>query len=107
MRVLLDENLPVGLAHLLQPEHDLATVAGLGWQGVSNGELLARMEGSFDVLLTMDQGLRYQQVLAGRPLAILALRARSNRLTDLRALVPEILDSLDSLTPGEFRTLGA
>jgi len=107
MRVLLDENLPVGLAHLLPPEHDTATVAGLGWQGVSNGELLARMEGSFDVLLTMDRGMRYQQVLAGRPLAILGLRARSNRLPDLRALVPEILDSLDSLTPGEFRALGS
>jgi hypothetical protein len=80
MRVLLDENLPVGLASLLEGRHHVATVAGLRWQGVSNGELLTRMEGSFDVLVTMDRGLRYQQVLTGRTLAVLGLRTRSNRM---------------------------
>lgn len=106
MHVLLDENLPVGFASLLEARHQVATVAGLRWQGVSNGELLTRMEGSFDVLVTMDRGIQYQQVLMGRTLAVLGLRARSNRMPDLRELLPEILAVLDGMKPGEFRTLG-
>lgn len=79
MRVLLDENLPVDLATLLEGDHQVATVAGLRWQGVSNGELLARIEGKFDVLVTMDRGIPYQQALGGRAISVLGLRARSNR----------------------------
>jgi predicted nuclease of predicted toxin-antitoxin system len=107
MRVLLDENLPVGLATLLAGDHQIFTIAGLRWHGVSNGELLARMEGRFDVLLTMDRGIRYQQVLRGRPFSVLALRAPSNRLADLRALVPHILSALENVEQGTVRTLGA
>jgi hypothetical protein len=50
MRVLLDENVPVDLASLLD-RHNVETVSGLGWDGVKNGELLLRMRGRFDALL--------------------------------------------------------
>jgi len=107
MRVLFDENLPIDLATLLEGDHQVATVAGLRWQGVSNGELLARMEGKFDVLVTMDRGIPYQQALGGRAISVLGLRARSNRLPDLRGLVPEILAALEGIERGSFRALGA
>ena len=56
MRVLLDENLPVDLAAELV-SHEVTTVSGLGWQGIKNGELLKRAQGTFDVLVTMDRNL--------------------------------------------------
>jgi len=108
MRVLLDENLPVDLAKSLSDAHEVETIAGLRWQGVSNGELLQRMEDRFDILLTMDRGIRYQLVLRGRPVSVVALRAHSNRLSDLRPLVPLVLTALeDGVEPGTVRTLGA
>lgn len=106
MRVLLDENLPVGLAHLLGG-HDVATVAGLEWQGVSNGELLSRMEGDFDALVTMDHGLPHQQNLSGRSFAVVLLRSSTSRLADLRPLVPALLDALAGIEPGAIRSVGA
>lgn len=66
MRVLLDENIPVDLAGLLSG-HDAQTVSGLGWDGVKNGELLRRMQGTFDALVTMDRNLPHQQKLAVQP----------------------------------------
>ena len=60
MRVLLDENLPVDLAAELVG-HEPATVAGLGWRGVKNSELLSRAQNRFEVLLTMDRNLEFQQ----------------------------------------------
>ena len=60
MRVLLDENLPVDLAAELVG-HQVTTVSGLGWQGIKNGELLQRAQGTFEVLVTMDRNLEFQQ----------------------------------------------
>lgn len=79
MRVLLDENLPIGLAGVLVG-HEVATVAGLGWQGVRNGELLRRAAGPFEALVTMDRNIEFQQALARQPFGAVLLRARSNRL---------------------------
>lgn len=62
MRVLLDENVPVGLAPELTG-HEVETVSGLGWSGAKNSELLRRASGQFDVLVTMDQNLPFQQNL--------------------------------------------
>ena len=105
MRVLLDEHLPIGLAALIQG-HEVETVSGRGWTGIKNGELLRRMRGPFDALITMDQGIEFQQNLTDAPFGILLIHAASNRMTDLQGLVPAIIDALSTLAPGEMRHLG-
>jgi len=106
VRVLLDENLPADLAAELT-SHDANTVSQLGWTGIKNGELLRRMAGQFDALLTMDTNLPHQQNLAQLPFGVLLLRAPSNRLDHLAPLVPAILRALVDLQPGQLRTVGA
>ena len=105
MRVLLDENVPVELARDLSP-HSVRTVVGLGWAGIKNGELLRRMSGQFEALITMDQGIEFQQPLGKQSFGVVLVIARSNRLTHVRALVPELLDVLRELQPGEVRRAG-
>jgi predicted nuclease of predicted toxin-antitoxin system len=92
VRVLLDESLPHDLAHELT-NHEVDTVAEVGWAGLPNGELLRRARDRFDVFVTMDQNLPYQQNLqAGMPVVL--VRARSNRMADLHTLVPAILKAI-------------
>jgi hypothetical protein len=79
VRVLLDENIPVDLARQLTP-HEVDTVAGLGWQGIKNGELLRRATGLYEALVTMDRNLKHQQPLANQPFGVVLLRAPSNRM---------------------------
>ena len=106
MRVLLDENLPVGLREHLA-SHQVDTVPGRGWSGIKNGELLRRATGEFDVLVTMDRNLRHQQPLANQTFGVVLVRARSNRLADLLEIVPAILSAIDGIQPGELRRVGA
>ena len=105
VRVLLDENLPRDLVTELTA-HDVTTVQAAGWSGIDNGKLLRRAHGRFDVLLTMDRGLRYQQSLKTSQLSILIIRARSNRMIHLKPLVDGILMALEDLRPGELREIG-
>lgn len=99
MKLLLDENLPQPLRHDLVG-HDCSTVTHMGWNGVENGALLAlAANAGFDALLTKDENLRYQQNLANLPLAVVVLRAPSNRIDDLRPLVPALLTALAFLAP--------
>lgn len=105
MRVLLDENLPVELAGSLSG-HQVETVTGLGWQGIQNGELLSRMAGRFDALVTMDKNLKDQQPLITQPFGVVLVRAASNRMLHLRPLLPAILAALKDLGPGELRRVG-
>ena len=65
---------------------DCTTVQEAGWSGKENGELLALADASFDVVVTIDRNLRYQQNLTGRRIALLIVRARSNRVVDLEPL---------------------
>jgi hypothetical protein len=106
VRVLLDENLPADLTAELVG-HDARTVGQMGWVGVKNGELLSRMGNVFQVLLTMDRNLQHQQNLSTLPFGVVLVRAPSNRLSDLRPLVPAILEALSTLVPGEHRMVGA
>ena len=105
MRVLLDENLPVHLAAELAG-HEVGTVAGLGWRGIKNGELLHRAQRSFEVLVTMDRNLEFQQNISGLQLSILLILAHSNRMVDLRPLVPAILEAIETGHPGELKRVG-
>ena len=106
MRLLLDENLPHDLAGLLTG-HTAATVSGRGWSGIQNGELLARASKEFDALLTMDRRLPEQQQVAGLKLGVLLIQAPSNRMSDLKPLVPKILATLPSLQAGVIVSVGA
>lgn len=77
MKIILDENLPRALKRYLSA-YEVTTVQEQGWAGVRNGELIARIDGVYDVLLTSDKNLKYQQNLTGRSIAIIELP--TNRL---------------------------
>ena len=96
MRILLDESLPRPLSRLLVG-HAVSTVVGERWTSLSNGALLRRAAEHFDVVLTADQNIEFQQSLATLPIAVVVLVAESNRLESLEPLVPELLDALDAL----------
>lgn len=105
MRILLDESLPSELKTELQG-HGVLTVQEAGWSGLSNGELLARAAGKFDVFVTADQNLQYQQNLVALPIAVVVLVARSNRMQDLRPLLPDLLNRLPKLPARVLTRIG-
>jgi Domain of unknown function (DUF5615) len=106
MRVLLDESLPRPLAQLITG-HSVSTVAAEGWASLENGALLRESATRFDVLLTADQNLQFQQNLARLPIAVVVLVSDSNRLESLEPLVPRLLEALTSLQPKTLIRLGA
>jgi predicted nuclease of predicted toxin-antitoxin system len=107
MKVLIDECAPRALKHALAPHgHECLTVQEAGWAGKVNGELLQLAEAEFDVLVTVDTNLKYQQNLAGRKIAIVILRARSNRLIHLSPHFPACVTALQSIKPGETIYIG-
>lgn len=105
MRVLLDEQLPLDLSATLQG-HSVDTVVGRGWAGITNGELLRRMQSEYDALVTMDRGVEFPQNLSTPAFGVPLLRAPSNRMVHLQPLVPSILDALPELKPGQLRRVG-
>lgn len=97
MKILLDESVP-RILKLRLPQLNISTVQEMGWAGVRNGELLRRAEERFDVFVTADQNLRYQQNLSGHKLAILVLP--SNQVPLVVRLVPVVEKSLMTIQPG-------
>jgi predicted nuclease of predicted toxin-antitoxin system len=107
MRVLIDECAPRALkTHLVLHGHECRTVQEAGWSGKQNGELLSLAETTFDVLVTADTNLRYQQNLAGRRIAIVVLQSSSNRLEHLRQHFPACVLALGKIKPGEIIQVG-
>ena len=103
MKVLLDENLDHALRYLLGP-HEVVTVAYMGWASLKNGELLGTAEGNgVDVFLTGDGTLSYEQNLAGRRLAVVALSAI--QLPIIRKHLPTIIAAIESAVPGSFQSV--
>ncbi len=98
-KIILDENLPVPL-RLLLSDFDVVTVQFQGWSGTQNGELIALIEGNFDIFITGDKNLRYQQNISGRKLAIVELPY--TRMAQLEPLVPRIHAAILRITPGEY-----
>ena len=106
MRVLLDEQLPRRLARQLAG-HYVRTTQQEGWAGLRNGALLARAEAAgFEVFMTADQNLQFQQSLAGSALIVVVLVARSIKIDALLPLIPSIEDALRSAQPGEVCRVG-
>jgi hypothetical protein len=106
LRVLLDENLPHDLI-LELGGHNVVTVQGLGWAGVKNGELLRRAGGHIAAFLTMDRKLEHEHDLTVLPFGVVIVRARSNRVQDLRPLVGAIREALARIAPGKVERVGA
>lgn len=75
----------------------------MGWAGKENGELLAAAESNFDVLITVDRNLKYQQSVVGRNIAVVVLVARRNKVEFLRPLVAGLVDILGEIKAGELR----
>ncbi len=94
MRILFDQGTPLPLKqHLLK--HTVVTAFELGWSDLKNGELLAAAEGSFDLFITTDQQIRYQQNLTGRKLAVLVLLTTS--WPRIRTWIPQIQDAVEKI----------
>jgi hypothetical protein len=89
-RVLLDENLDHHLKSMFGPDIEALTVRDRGWTGLTNGELLPAAAGEFDVFVTMDRKLPYQQNLAGLDLAVIVIRSVSNAFAAVAPLMPEV-----------------
>lgn len=99
MKLLLDENLPKRLKSAFE-SHFCYTVSDMGWTGKKNGELLGLLiQHDFDVFITFDKNLQYQQNLAQIKVTIVILNAPDNTFPSLKLIVPEIISFLDS-TPG-------
>ena len=101
MRILFDKNVPVGARRFL-PKHEVHTVVEMQWPDqLENGELLKAAERSgFEVMVTSDQNIRYQQNLAGRTLALVVLG--SNIWPVVRKHGTAITASVDAATPGSY-----
>ena len=100
MRILLDECIDRRLARDIVG-HEVKTVPQMGWATIKNGELLAFAERQFDLFVTVDRNLSFQQNLPRYSIAVLILQAPSNRLKDLRPLVPTMLQMLLIAKRGE------
>jgi hypothetical protein len=105
VRVLLDSCVPRQLKNNL-PGHEVRTAPEMGWGDFDDGPLLDAMADRFDALITVDKSLPKQQDLNARLFGVILLRAKSNRLVDLLPLLPELIEILDSVNPGEVRELG-
>ena len=106
MRLLLDECVPRKLRNHL-PGIDCQTVPEVGLAGKKNGELLSLAgQAGFQVLLTVDQGIEYEQNLRDRTISVVVIRVKSSRLHDLLPHTPAILKIVNSIQPGQLVKIG-
>ncbi len=106
MRVFVDECVDRRLARFIIG-HDVWTARDQGWTGVSNGRLLALVAQGFDVFVTVDRNLSYQQNLRSQPFSVIVLNARTNRLADLLPPVPELMTAITTAPVGIATIIGA
>jgi len=104
MKVLLDECVDWRLVRDLT-RYEARTVKQLGWSSVKNGALLRLASTEFDVFVTVDGNLPHQQDISAFDLAVVILRGRTTRLSDLRELLPAIHSTLESIREGEIRVV--
>ena len=107
MKILIDECLPDELKDSVAAMgHECQTVRRAGYGSKKNGELLALAEGRWDVLLTSDRNIKYQQNMTGRSVSVLILRAKTNRMKDLLPLMPACAEALLSIQAGQVLEVG-
>ena len=105
MKILLDECVDRRLARDLAG-HSVMTVPRRGWAGIKNGDLLALAEKEFEVFITVDRKLAKQQDLTEFDIAVVLIRSRSNRLEDIRPLVPELLAAISRAAKRALTSVG-
>jgi|SRR5437588_5375294 len=107
MKILIDECLPAALIGTLTAMgHECETARRAGYGSKKNGELLTLAEDVWDVLLTSDRRMKYQQNMMGRKVAVVVLCAKSNRMKDLLPLMPAFAQALFSVSPGRIVEVG-
>ncbi len=102
MKIVFDHGTPAPLRHLLAG-HVVSTAFELGWATLENGELLRRAANDFDILITTDQNLRYQQDVSHLPVAILVLPTTS--WPKVRQHVAHVIEAIAEALPGEYREI--
>jgi hypothetical protein len=105
MRVFLDECIDWRLSRDIE-SHEVMTARDMGWTSIRNGELLALASREFDVFVTVDRNLSFQQNLGTVSVAVIVLEAPTNRLADLKPLVPKLLAAIASAKPGPATIVG-
>lgn len=105
MNIILDECVDERFAREIDG-HQVTTVQQMGWAGTQNGELLTLVEQQFDAFVTVDRNLAFQQNIPKFKLAVVVLHARTNRLADLKSLVPELLAALPNAPKGQVTRIG-
>jgi len=106
LKILLDECVDSRFANHIHTV-DVHTVVGKGWAGITNGKLLALAQVEFDVFVTVDRNLSFQQHLPKFDIAVILLKAKSNRVSDLVALLPELLQAISIAPKGAVTTVGS
>ncbi len=101
MRVLLDENLDWRLVRYFDADFQVPTVSRQGWKGTRNSELLRQAAAMFDVLVTMDRGIEYQQNISKYAIGVILISARSNRLEDIQPAMLRVNQMLRDVQPGQ------
>ena len=105
MRVLLDECVPRALRDQISG-HDVTTATEAGWAGVKNGELLRLAARRFDVLLTVDRNLEYQQNFSAAAIAVIVMHAPSNDIVVLQPLMQQVLEAIPRAQRGKVTNIG-
>jgi hypothetical protein len=106
VKVLLDECVDWRFARDI-PGHEIKTARQMGWTAIKNGELLSPAAENFDVFVTVDRNLSFQQNLGSFAIAVIVLQAKTNRLADLKPLAPRLLAAIESALPGSLMLIGA
>ena len=106
MRILIDECLDWRLCRSLVG-YDCASVQKMGWSGLTNGDLLERAEQEFDVFLTGDRNLTFQQTLSRFDLAVVILHAESIQLRHTLPLMSKVLIVLPTIRSGQVVDVSA
>jgi predicted nuclease of predicted toxin-antitoxin system len=107
MKILIDECVPRRFKFtLIGSGRECSTVAEAGFAGKKNGELLRLAEPAFDVFVTVDQGFKHQQNLAGRKIAVVVIHALSNRFVDVEPHAPACIEAFGSIQSGQIIRIG-
>ncbi len=105
MRVLLDENVDRRLGAFFDSDLEVSTVTGHGWSSMKNGDLLRAAEREFDVLVTMDRKMQYQQKLSAYRLGVVLIKTTSLRRKVVEPIMPQVNAAVKRVQPGEIEVI--